>query len=222
MSVSDQLPENHIEINQGQPNMENAFLSGIKQRLLSFIFRGIWNEEKDDTLVGSLASLFIEQSILYMFHAALHLCLTCFRLFILSLKNASCFKSLFISFCCCTDLFHCLPGSSTSLSRDIFKRVSCGSSPALYMFQAVDVIFEKQKKAACFKISIDFFLLLLQQIVSLSSWFLHPTVFGHLFLNLSFFFLSTSIFFYVRTGMHTLNCISMSSTMAIVLYICCF
>lgn len=29
----------------------NTFLSGLKQRLLSFVFRGIWNEESDDALV---------------------------------------------------------------------------------------------------------------------------------------------------------------------------
>ncbi|XP_058778361.1 light-mediated development protein DET1 isoform X2 [Vicia villosa] len=47
-----QVPENHVEnhIHQGQPNMGNSFLSGIKQRLLSFIFQGLWNEETDDTL----------------------------------------------------------------------------------------------------------------------------------------------------------------------------
>ncbi|KAG5123040.1 hypothetical protein JHK82_029777 [Glycine max] len=47
-----QLPGNHIEnhLHQGQPNLGNSFLSGIKQRLLSFIFQGLWNEERDDTL----------------------------------------------------------------------------------------------------------------------------------------------------------------------------
>ncbi|XP_044509672.1 light-mediated development protein DET1 isoform X2 [Mangifera indica] len=45
------LPGNHIEngSNHDQPNQDNAFLSGIKQRLLSFIFQGIWNEETDQT-----------------------------------------------------------------------------------------------------------------------------------------------------------------------------
>ncbi|XP_011625180.1 light-mediated development protein DET1 isoform X1 [Amborella trichopoda] len=33
-----------------QPTQGGAFLSGIKQRLLSFIFRGIWNEETDHSL----------------------------------------------------------------------------------------------------------------------------------------------------------------------------
>ncbi|KAL5128303.1 Light-mediated development protein DET1 [Glycine soja] len=57
MALSDknkqlQLPGNHIEnhLHQGQPNLGNSFLSGIKQRLLSFIFQGLWNEERDDTL----------------------------------------------------------------------------------------------------------------------------------------------------------------------------
>ncbi|GKE11965.1 light-mediated development protein DET1 isoform X1 [Tanacetum coccineum] len=35
-----------------QPPQENPFLSGIKQRLLSFIVRGIRNEEKDENMVG--------------------------------------------------------------------------------------------------------------------------------------------------------------------------
>ncbi|CAJ2650787.1 unnamed protein product [Trifolium pratense] len=57
MSLSDrnkqqQVPENGLEnhMHQGQLNTENSFLSGIKQRLLSFIFQGIWNEETDDSL----------------------------------------------------------------------------------------------------------------------------------------------------------------------------
>ncbi|PNY08370.1 light-mediated development protein DET1 [Trifolium pratense] len=57
MSLSDrnkqqQVPENRLEnhMHQGQLNTENSFLSGIKQRLLSFIFQGIWNEETDDSL----------------------------------------------------------------------------------------------------------------------------------------------------------------------------
>ncbi|QCD91752.1 light-mediated development protein DET1 isoform X2 [Vigna unguiculata] len=46
-----QFPGNHIEnhMHQGQTNPENSFLSGIKQRLLSFIFQGLWNEERDET-----------------------------------------------------------------------------------------------------------------------------------------------------------------------------
>lgn len=38
-------------LHQSLPNAENSFLSGIKQRLLSFIFREIWNEESDNKLV---------------------------------------------------------------------------------------------------------------------------------------------------------------------------
>ncbi|THG15024.1 hypothetical protein TEA_013930 [Camellia sinensis var. sinensis] len=49
-----QVPVNHVgnglQHNQSIPN--SSFLSGIKQRLLSFIFRGIWAEETDQTLVG--------------------------------------------------------------------------------------------------------------------------------------------------------------------------
>lgn len=45
-----------------QPNAENSFLSGIKQRLLSFIFREIWNEESDNTMVCSLlANIFFTE-----------------------------------------------------------------------------------------------------------------------------------------------------------------
>ncbi|CAA0836874.1 Light-mediated development protein DET1 [Striga hermonthica] len=36
--------------NHQQPISEAPFLGGLKQRLLSFIFRGIWNEEKDPAL----------------------------------------------------------------------------------------------------------------------------------------------------------------------------
>ncbi|KAK8471797.1 hypothetical protein PHAVU_002G035400 [Phaseolus vulgaris] len=47
-----QFPGNHVDnhMPQGQTNPENSFLSGIKQRLLSFIFQGLWNEERDETL----------------------------------------------------------------------------------------------------------------------------------------------------------------------------
>lgn len=38
---------NHTQLNADN----NSFLSGIKQRLLSFIFREIWNEESDNTVV---------------------------------------------------------------------------------------------------------------------------------------------------------------------------
>lgn len=56
-----QLPENHAQngLHHSQPNLEDSFLSGIKQRLLSFIFRGIWDEEKDPSLVGFLTLLSI-------------------------------------------------------------------------------------------------------------------------------------------------------------------
>lgn len=51
-----QLSESNVQngLHLSQPNLEDTFLSGIKQRLLSFIFRGILNEEKDQTLVGLL------------------------------------------------------------------------------------------------------------------------------------------------------------------------
>ncbi|KAL4631726.1 hypothetical protein ACB092_04G000500 [Castanea dentata] len=47
-----QLPQTHVQngLHHSQPNLDESFLSGIKQRLLSFIFRRIWNEEKDPTL----------------------------------------------------------------------------------------------------------------------------------------------------------------------------
>ncbi|KAL2922065.1 Light-mediated development protein DET1 [Bienertia sinuspersici] len=40
-----------VNNNDGVSNnvLQNSFLSGIKQRLLSFIYRGIWNEEADET-----------------------------------------------------------------------------------------------------------------------------------------------------------------------------
>ncbi|BFG20625.1 hypothetical protein CerSpe_068990 [Prunus speciosa] len=56
-----QLPENPVEngLHQSEPSSEYCFLSGIKQRLLSFIFRGIWNEEPDQALrVQSLKKKF--------------------------------------------------------------------------------------------------------------------------------------------------------------------
>ncbi|XP_077233309.1 light-mediated development protein 1 / deetiolated1 (DET1) isoform X2 [Tasmannia lanceolata] len=47
---------NHIEsgLQHHQHTQGGSFLSGIKQRLLSFIFHGIWNEETDHTLVQFL------------------------------------------------------------------------------------------------------------------------------------------------------------------------
>lgn len=52
--LTHQLSGNHVEngTHNGQPDMDTSFLSGIKQRLLSFIFRGIWNEETDKISVG--------------------------------------------------------------------------------------------------------------------------------------------------------------------------
>ncbi|XP_010246313.1 PREDICTED: light-mediated development protein DET1 isoform X2 [Nelumbo nucifera] len=44
--------ENGLQSHQNMPG--TPFLSGIKQRLLSFIFRGIWNEETDHTMVQFL------------------------------------------------------------------------------------------------------------------------------------------------------------------------
>ncbi|KAJ4953224.1 hypothetical protein NE237_030056 [Protea cynaroides] len=47
-----ELPANHIEngTQQHRHIPGTFFLSGIKQRLFSFIFRGIWNEQKDHTM----------------------------------------------------------------------------------------------------------------------------------------------------------------------------
>lgn len=36
------------------PVPEASFMSGLKQRLLSFIFRGLWNEEADQAMVSVL------------------------------------------------------------------------------------------------------------------------------------------------------------------------
>ncbi|KAM7491055.1 hypothetical protein LguiA_033976 [Lonicera macranthoides] len=49
-----QVPVNNVGngVHHHQPVPDNSFLSGIKQRLLSFIFRGIWKEETDHTLVS--------------------------------------------------------------------------------------------------------------------------------------------------------------------------
>ncbi|XP_057467759.1 light-mediated development protein DET1 isoform X2 [Actinidia eriantha] len=46
-----QVPLNHVGngLQQYQSILESSFLSGIKQRLLSFIFRGTWTEETDQT-----------------------------------------------------------------------------------------------------------------------------------------------------------------------------
>ncbi|KAL5556179.1 hypothetical protein UlMin_038415 [Ulmus minor] len=47
-----QHTENHVEngFHQYQLTSENPFLSGIKQRLLSFIFQGLWSEESNHSL----------------------------------------------------------------------------------------------------------------------------------------------------------------------------
>lgn len=45
-------------LNNNQPIPETSFLGVLKQRLLSFIFRGIWNEESDQTMVSDGGMLF--------------------------------------------------------------------------------------------------------------------------------------------------------------------
>ncbi|KAI8571155.1 hypothetical protein RHMOL_Rhmol01G0096400 [Rhododendron molle] len=47
-----QVAGNHVGngLHHNQSILESSFLSGIKQRLLSFIFSGIWTEETDQTL----------------------------------------------------------------------------------------------------------------------------------------------------------------------------
>lgn len=70
-----QLPENDVE--NGLPHIqltsENTFLSGIKQRLLSFIFRRIWNEETNHNLVGYLNFHSISHFVfLIIFHHLSH------------------------------------------------------------------------------------------------------------------------------------------------------
>lgn len=58
-----QVAVNHVGngLHHNQSILESSFLSGIKQRLLSFIFSGIWTEETDQTLVCHVAdkSLFL-------------------------------------------------------------------------------------------------------------------------------------------------------------------
>ncbi|KAK1305287.1 Light-mediated development protein DET1 [Acorus calamus] len=51
--------KNQDELSNGLQQQDvqgSSFLSGIKQRLLSFVFRGIWNEETDHTLIAYLSS----------------------------------------------------------------------------------------------------------------------------------------------------------------------
>lgn len=49
------------------PTTEASFLSGFKQRLLSFIFRGIWIEEEDPTLASH-----IHRALVSFFSVYLH------------------------------------------------------------------------------------------------------------------------------------------------------
>ena len=51
-----QMTVNHAAngLHHDRPAGETSFLSGIKQRLLSFIYQGIWNEETDQTLVSHI------------------------------------------------------------------------------------------------------------------------------------------------------------------------
>lgn len=46
------FPGNQVGNSHNQVNQDDSFLSGIKQRLLSFIFQGMWNEETDQAMVG--------------------------------------------------------------------------------------------------------------------------------------------------------------------------
>lgn len=49
---------------------ETPFLGGLKQRLLSFILRGIWNEEHDPTSV-SILNFFKFQTCYFLLNKAL-------------------------------------------------------------------------------------------------------------------------------------------------------
>ncbi|KAG7615459.1 Light-mediated development protein DET1 [Arabidopsis thaliana] len=58
-SKEDDTGENGLRHSLSQPSGSNSFLSGVKQRLLSFIFREIWNEESDNVMrVQSLKKKF--------------------------------------------------------------------------------------------------------------------------------------------------------------------
>lgn len=52
----DKQKQNQVATNHGLHHddsvAETSFLSGMKQRLLSYIFQGIWNEESDPALVS--------------------------------------------------------------------------------------------------------------------------------------------------------------------------
>ncbi|GAY47476.1 hypothetical protein CUMW_104830 [Citrus unshiu] len=53
------FPGNQVGNSHNQVNQDDSFLSGIKQRLLSFIFQGTWNEETDQAMrVQSLKKKF--------------------------------------------------------------------------------------------------------------------------------------------------------------------
>lgn len=53
------FPGNQVGNGHNQVNQDDSFLSGIKQRLLSFIFQGMWNEETDQAMrVQSLKKKF--------------------------------------------------------------------------------------------------------------------------------------------------------------------
>ncbi|XP_060197459.1 light-mediated development protein DET1 isoform X5 [Lycium barbarum] len=52
LNFNSQVLVNHVGngFHHSMPELETSFMGGIKQRLLSFIFRGIWNEETDQTM----------------------------------------------------------------------------------------------------------------------------------------------------------------------------
>ncbi|OVA00015.1 De-etiolated protein 1 [Macleaya cordata] len=57
MAISDKSKQQEVPGNQAENGLQHhqqipgsSFLSGIKQRLLSFIFHGIWNDERDHSL----------------------------------------------------------------------------------------------------------------------------------------------------------------------------
>lgn len=56
MSISDRNGPNNVVdgLDHIQHITEASFLGGLKQRLLSFIFRATWNEEDDPTLVSHI------------------------------------------------------------------------------------------------------------------------------------------------------------------------
>lgn len=62
--------ENGLQHHQHTPR--GPFLSGIKQRLLSFIFRGIWNEEADHALVGFEFSFPVTWNLFFFFFGVIN------------------------------------------------------------------------------------------------------------------------------------------------------